>query len=147
MAPPQAVARAGRFDFIALNQPISHPRPFIIVTRATGSVGVANAYRLSHLDSYRHMGTIGREDHAAVFAALEEYQAGGLLSASWASRTKPARFPPARRQSKRVINDTLPPVVGKVSRVAKWRGPKKVDSHRLALELEMFHASAGSLRR
>lgn len=35
--------------------------------------GVANAYRLSHLDSYRHMGTIGREDPAAAFAALEEY--------------------------------------------------------------------------
>lgn len=34
--------------------------------------GVANAYRLSHLDSYRHMGTIGREDPNLIFAALDE---------------------------------------------------------------------------
>ena len=34
--------------------------------------GVANAYRLSHLDSYRHIGTIGREDPRALFSALDE---------------------------------------------------------------------------
>ena len=34
--------------------------------------GVANAYRLSHLDSYRHMGTIGREDPNLIFSALDD---------------------------------------------------------------------------
>lgn len=34
--------------------------------------GVANAYRLSHLDSYRHMGTIGREDSNRFLAASDD---------------------------------------------------------------------------
>lgn len=34
--------------------------------------GVANAYRLSHLDSYRHMGTIGRHDPRAIFSSLDD---------------------------------------------------------------------------
>lgn len=34
--------------------------------------GVANAYRLSHLDSYRHMGTIGRADPHLVSSAFDD---------------------------------------------------------------------------
>lgn len=39
---------------------------------AISDSGVANAYRLSHLDSYRHMGTIGREDPTSIFAHHDE---------------------------------------------------------------------------
>jgi len=40
---------------------------------ALSDSGVANAYRLSHLDSYRHMGTTGREDPRSMFTNLDDY--------------------------------------------------------------------------